>query len=156
MARRGRPPILDAVKQGQVLALLSVGCSKAVAARFVGCVPATITRTARRDPQFAAALKQALCSPEIGYLKSIQRASRKEQYWRAAAWALERIMPEKYARRDPEVITIDQVARLLAQMSEIVVSEVPARYRKAVVKRLDQLATLLRATKSPEGKRQSE
>jgi hypothetical protein len=145
--RRGRPPILDGNKQREILAIVSVGCSQRVAAGYVHCSPRTIRRTARRDPAFADRLQQARHNPEIFYLKSIQKAARKEQYWRAAAWALERTIPEKYARRGPDVITAGQIGVLMAQFAAIIVNEVPvARYRKNILRRLDVLCTSLGIT----------
>jgi len=147
VAQRGRRPVLDEMKQREILALLSVGCSRRVAARYVGCAPATIQNTARRDATFAEKLRQAPYNNEIGYLKNIQKAARKEQYWRAAAWALERTMPEKYARRGPDVITVEQIAHLLAQVGDILVQEVlDPKQRKKIIKRLDALTRSLGAS----------
>jgi len=74
-----------------------------------------------------------------------QRAARKEQYWRAAAWALERTFPERYGRRDPEAITIEQLTRLLSRFADIIVEEVPvAAHRKRILKRLERLTAGLR------------
>lgn len=149
MARGGRPPVLDEIKQREILALLTVGCSLRVAARYVGCNPRTIRRTAQRDARFAGKLRQAQYHAEIGFLKNIQRAARKEQYWRAAAWALERKFPQRYARRDPEAITMEQLTRLLSQFAQIVVDEVPvAAHRKRILKRLEQLTASLRRAPS--------
>ncbi len=144
MAKRGRPPVLDERKQCEILALLAVGCTQRVAACYVHCNRSTIRRTAARDPQFAERLSQARHHAEVGYLKNIHKAAQKEQYWRAAAWALERTLPERYARRGPDVITIEQISRLLAQFAEIIVEEVPvARYRKSILKRLEDLTRSL-------------
>jgi hypothetical protein len=144
MARRGRRPILDEIKQREILALLTVGCSQRAAARYVGCARATIQNTGQRDPKFAEKLRQAKYHAEIGFLKNIQKAARKEQYWRAAAWALERTMPEKYARRGPDVITVEQISHLLSQFADIIVQEVPVpRYRKNILKRLEALTRSL-------------
>jgi hypothetical protein len=147
VASRGRPPVLDAIKKGEILALLTIGCSRRVAAQYVGCARCTIERTAQRDPAFGAKLQQAKTNTEIGFFKNIQKAAQKEQYWRAAAWALERMMPEKYARRSPDVITIEQIAVLLSQFTDIIVAEVPvAEHRKNLLKRLDLLTRALGGT----------
>jgi len=144
MARRGRRPILDEIKQREILALLTVGCSRRTAARYVGCARSTIQNTAQRDPKFAEKLRQANYHAEIGFLKTIQKAGRKEQYWRAAAWALERTMPERYARRGPDVITVEQISHLLSQITDLIVEEVPVdRFRKNVVKRMELLTKSL-------------
>ena len=92
------------------------------------------------DAQFAQNLGQAEHQAEIAYLKSIQKAAKKEQYWRAAAWVLERKNPDDFARRGPNVFTPDQITLILAKFAEIVVNEVPvAAYRKNVLKKLDAL-----------------
>lgn len=140
MAKCGRRPVLDDVKRREILAILSVGCSRRTAARYVGCAPSTIQNTADRDSQFAQELRHAEYQSEIGYLRNIQKAARQERYWRAAAWALERKNPRDFARRGPDVITVDQIKQLLAQFAEIIVEEVPvAMYRKNILKRLGGL-----------------
>jgi hypothetical protein len=140
VGKRGRPPVLNEEKRGQILAILSVGCSYGMAAEYVGCAVCTIQRTAERDPSFAKRLVQAKCNAELGLVKNIRNAAKKEQHWRAAAWALERGFPEKYARRGPDVITLEQIGLLLAKFSELIIEEVPELYRKRILKRVDALA----------------
>jgi hypothetical protein len=139
VGKGGRRPVLDDGKRREILAILSVGCSQATAARYVGCAVSTIQRTADRDPEFADQLRRSTCNNEIGLLQNIRKAAKKEQYWRAAAWALERGFPDKYAPRAPDVITVEQIAVLLAKISDIVVQQVPERYRKNILKRMDAL-----------------
>ena len=140
MAKCGRKPVLDDIKKREIAALLAVGCSRQTAARYVGCAATTIHKTAERDEDFAAKLRQAYCNAEIGLLQNIRNAAKKEQYWRAAAWTLERRYPEKYARRGPDVITVDQISHLLSQFADIIVAEVPvAKYRKRILARLEVL-----------------
>ena len=144
MTRLGRRNVLDQTKKDVIAALLAVGCSRWTAARYVGCSRSTIANAARRDPEFDAQLRQAKAQAEVGLLKNIRAAAQKEQHWRAAAWALERRYPEKYARRGPQVITVDQIAQLLSQFADIVVEEVPvAEYRKNILKRLEALTKSL-------------
>ena len=59
--------------------------------------------------------------------------------WRAAAWALERGFPERYARRGPDVITVEQIGQLLTKFSAIVVQELPERYRTHILKKMDEM-----------------
>jgi hypothetical protein len=144
MAKRGRPPVLDEIKRREILAILAVGGSRRTAARYVGCAVSTIQNTADRDRRFAKDLGHAEHQAEIAYLNNIQRAAAKEQYWRAAAWILERKNPDDFARRNPDVFTPDQVTLILAKFAEIVVGEVPvAVYRKNVLKKLDSLIVSL-------------
>ena len=144
MTTRGRPPVLDAEKQAKVVALPTIGCNFRAAAEYVGCARSTIERKAERNPEFAEKLRQARTNTEIGFFKSVQRASQKEQYWRAAAWALERMMPERYAPRGPDVITVEQIGVLVApQFADVIVAELPAKDRKKVLARLDMLTRAL-------------
>ena len=147
MKKRGRRPALDDGKQREILAIISVGCSQNVAAQYVGCAVSTIQRTAEREPKFAEKLGKAKSNAELGLVKNIRNAAKKEQYWRAAAWALERGFPEKYARRGPDVITAEQLAQLLAQFAEMIIQQVPVdEYRRNIVKGVESLARSLGQT----------
>ena len=138
--KRGRPPVLDDMKKGQILGIVGVGCSRRTAARFVGCDAKTIRNTAGRDPEFAGQLAHASQAAEIEYVRNINQAAKKEQYWRAAAWALERLNPEDFAKRSPGYLTPEEVRTLLDRVGEILLDEIPvARFRKAALKRLDRL-----------------
>lgn len=144
MADARKRPALDEFKKREILAILSVGCSRRTAAKYVGCAPATILRTAQRDKAFAEQLRRAECKSEIGYLKNIQKAARKEQYWRAAAWALERTNPQDFGPRKPDVITLDQIKELLTAMTQMIVEELPVpEYRKTILKRVAALVRSL-------------
>lgn len=149
MAATGRRPVLDEIKKREILAILSVGCSRRRAARYVGCAASTIRRTALRDPAFDERLRRTQCRTEVAYLKNIQAAAAKAQYWRAAAWALERLNPTDFAPRRPDVITVDQIEQLLAGFAEIIVREVPvAKYRKRILLRLATLTRRVRRAAS--------
>jgi hypothetical protein len=144
MARRGRRPVLDETKRREIAALLSAGCSQRAAARYVGCARSTIAYTLARDEAFAAMVRKALCNAEVTLIRNIRNAAKKEQYWRAAAWMLERAYPERYARRGPDVITVEQIAGLLSHFSQIVAEEVPvARFRQNALRRLEELSKKL-------------
>ena len=140
MGKRGRPPVLDEGKQREIAAILSLGCSQAAAARYVGCAGSTIQRTAEREPAFAERLDRAKSNAEVGLVRNIRDAANKSQYWRAAAWALERFFPDDYSQRHPRVITAPQLAAVLTQFAEILIRQVPVeRYRKRIVKELQAL-----------------
>lgn len=145
MTQRGRLA-LDKEKQGLIVAILSMGCSQSMAAKYVGCARSTIHRTAERDPKFAERLREARGNAELGLVKRIRKAAEKDQYWRAAAWALERCFPEQYARRGPDVITLDQIGLLFTRFSEIVAEELPEAQRKEVFKRMDAAARAIGIT----------
>jgi hypothetical protein len=139
VAQRGRQPVLDDAKKSQIVTILGVGCSQRIAARYVGCSEGTIRNTARRDPVFAERILEARREAEVGLLKNIRSAAEKSQYWRAAAWALERIFPQRYARRGPDVITVDQIGRLMVQFIDAIHRELPEEHRDRVIDRLHAL-----------------
>ena len=142
----GRPPILDEVKKREICAILTVGCTRAVAAQYVGCCTKTIRNTAQRDSEFALDLQRAETSDEIAHLANINRAAKEGRYWRAAAWALERKYPNRYAQRLPHTFTIDQVAQILAQFADVIVEEVSdAESRDGIMNRLSDLTAGLQA-----------
>ena len=151
MAKCGRRPVLNATKKDQIVAIIGAGCSRRTAAAYVGCAPATIQNTANRDPKFAERLRQAGYQAQIGYLKNIQNAARKEQYWRAAAWALERLNPEDFALPNPNQVAVDQMKQLMEQFAQIVTEEVHlVKTRKNILKRFNAL--IGRSERSKDGR----
>ncbi len=138
-------PVLTEEKRNAIVAILSVGCPRYVAARYVGCSPTTIARTAARDPQFAARLRQAQASVELAFLRRIGKAADKEQYWRAAAWALERMFPQRYARRDPrDTFDARQVQAALEVLAELLCEFLPPAARRELNRRLARAVDHLR------------
>ncbi|MBN2475841.1 MAG: hypothetical protein JXB62_14610 [Pirellulales bacterium] len=152
MSQRGRRALLDEYKRREILAILAVGGNREMAARYVGCRVNTIQNTADRDPEFAVQLRQKERQWEVSYLGNIRAAAGNERHWRAAAWALERLDPERYGRRGPDVITISQVAMLLTQFTEVIAQEVPvAEYRKNILKRFNAISESLRGASKKRG-----
>lgn len=137
MAQPGRRSALDETKKGQIVGILSVGCSRRAAARLVGCSPETIRRTALRDAEFAAAIAKAESQSEVLCLKNVQEAGKDKKYWRAAAWVLERRYSDDYASRRPGTITVAQLLDLLKQITDLLMDEALAievrqRFRRKI------------------------
>ncbi len=120
-----------------------------MAAQYVGCLPRAIQETADHDLGFAEKLRKKEQSVEITYLENIRKAAQDQRHWRAAAWALERIRPERYAQRRPDSITVEQVRNLLTQFTQVITEEVPARYRKNILKRFAAISAGLKGTSKP-------
>jgi hypothetical protein len=132
---------LDETKKREVFAILTVGGTRLMAAQYVGCHVETIRNTALREPGFADQLRKAELGPEITFLRNIQQASKDPKQWRASAWALERLYPDRYGRRPPKSITPEQLAEVVREMGTVVVGEVPVkRFREQVLLRLSELA----------------
>lgn len=125
-----------------VIAIITVGCSRETAARYVGCSPPIIRREIAENSRFAAEVAKAEEDSELYFLNKIRQAADKEQYWRAAAWALERRCPNRYAPRGSGAMSLDQVKALLARLADLVVQEIPGRAeRRRLLKRIHALVT---------------
>lgn len=131
--------VLDAAKRQRIIALVANGSSRRIAARFVGCSPSTITRTAARDPAFAADLARAEEALEVECLRAIRDAAKTPRYWRAAAWLLERRNPDDYATRTPRLYTAAQVLELFTQALTPLSPDVSDAPRHEAVKKLSTL-----------------
>ncbi len=99
MLKPNRSRVLDESKKETILALLSVGCSRETAARYVGCDPKRVENVIERDPAFAEKVARAEMAVEVAHLRNVLQAARDRRNWRAAAWFLERAFPEKYGAK---------------------------------------------------------
>jgi len=141
--------LLDQHKRQVVLALVANGSSRRVAARYLGCAPSTITRTAARDPVFAAELARAEQVAELKLLRLVQSAAKFPRYWRAAAWLLERKNPEDFAARPPRLITDEQVAEITAQIIDALYEDLPEENYRRAIERLTAALEEIRSLREP-------
>ena len=89
------------------------------------------------DPEFAEQVAKAEENSEVFYLSCIRRAALKEQYWRAAAWVLERRLPNRYATKQPETLTTEHVQKFMAACMRIIAEELPDQeQREKIIQRL--------------------
>ena len=141
----------DKSKQEKVITALELGCSLTAAAKLANCSPNTVRREATLDADFGERYEKARGQSEFDYLDLLHSAAKKPQYWRAAAWALERRFPKHYALRSPDVITLSQITILIAKIAQILEEEIPApTIRKKILKRLDAITADLRKENQPE------
>jgi hypothetical protein len=144
MTERIQLPVLDTLQQRDVCTILSVGGSRETAAKFVGCAPEAIRRDADRDPEFSERLKRAESNLEVTHLSIIQEAAKKN--WRASAWVLERIRPERFAKRDPHAVTNEQLGAVLTCLADILIEEIPDDLHKDnVLRRVDAIVAQLQS-----------
>lgn len=87
-------PTLDDSKRSAICTILSLGGTRRMAARYVGCTERTIRNTAARDRKFSQSLKQTELSPEITFLRTLLNAGKEAKYWQAAKWALQHMYPD--------------------------------------------------------------
>jgi hypothetical protein len=128
-------------EQSEALAILSAGCSRAAAARCIRCSPYILKREIMENINFAEQVAKAEEGVELFYISRIRSASLKEQYWRAAAWALERRLPDRYGQKKPGSLTAEQVQKFLASYLQIIADEVPDNeLRTKILNRLNDEA----------------
>jgi hypothetical protein len=136
-----KPLILTPEQQKEICDTLASGASRTVAARFAGCHPATLRAEIRRNPEFEKRVIKSENNLETVMLRAIRQATESDvKHWRAAAWGLERIFPNRYAKRRSDTLTRDQVHEVISEVSEIVASELPVpRFRQRIFHRLGVL-----------------
>jgi hypothetical protein len=149
MSRKPQPPLTD-TQRHDICEMLSSGASRASAAQFAGCHVAALRAEMRRNPDFAGRVRQAELNLESTMLRAIRTVAQQDQkQWRAAAWALERIYPNRYAKRRSNTLTVDQVHEFISEVTEIIASELPVpRFRERIFNRLAILFATAR-TRSP-------
>ncbi|NOY29461.1 MAG: helix-turn-helix domain-containing protein [Planctomycetes bacterium] len=122
MANVGRPRALDEFKRREIAALLAAGSGIADAARYVGCSARTIRREALRNEDFHDTLRKAELSSQLEPLRTLRKAA--SSNWRAAAWLLERINPDRFAKHDARSIRIDELDSIVGQLVEMIAGEI--------------------------------
>jgi hypothetical protein len=139
---RRRPngkPVLDDFKKGLIINMVTEGSSQRSAAGAVGCAPSTITRTAQRDRRFGLDLLQAHELLKMRALRTMNRVADQDKNWRAAAWLLERLEPDRFALRKPFQFTLDQMKDIFKQVCKAFSQGVPSENRMAAFRRLTEL-----------------
>ena len=148
--KRGRPAAIDHNKTETIVGMLSLGCTRANAARYVGCTPETLRKTAKRDPKFAERMRQAEMNLEMKHMNNLVNASGRS--WRASAWVLERLNPRRFGRRRADAYSPDQIKGLIELVAGLLVDEVAdSSDRKKICDRLERIAQKLDSV--PEARR---
>jgi hypothetical protein len=122
----GRPPSFNEAMKGEVVRLVSQGFSVRLAARWVGCAEGTIRYARKRDPQFARQFEQGQIEREMELLRIIREAAKDPRQWRAGAWWLERMFPERYAPCKGKGISAQQLVERVDQFFDDIEGRVPA------------------------------
>jgi hypothetical protein len=124
-------------QRDEVLAILSVGCSRAAATRSVRCSTALLRNDMLNDAEFAQQVAKAESGMELFYLSRIRNAMQKEQHWRAAAWMLERRLPQRYGIKNADTMTAEQVQKFMTTCIQVLADELTdEKLRKKVLEQL--------------------
>ncbi len=140
MADAGRPRVLDDAKCREICALISAGYHLTGAGQYVGCSARTIRREMKRNQDFAERIRKSTLLAELDPLNAIRQSARTN--WRAAAWYLERVHPQRYARRNPALVKPAEIQEFLDGVAEIIIREVRSlRAQQRILKRLSAMST---------------
>lgn len=132
---------LTAEQKREATLIAAVGCDRETAAKYVGCSPASLDEALRDDADFAKEMRRAEAGCELAHMRNVQQAARDERYWRASVWWLERLAPERYARRDADTLSRREVARFLAAVAAAIADVVRHEDdRHRVLEKLSDLA----------------
>lgn len=139
---RKKSNLLDEKQKNEVIAILTVGCSRKTAARYVGSTASAILETARTDTAFAEKLQHAQEQAEIASMKNIHNAAKQERYWKASAWILERKNPEEFRLQSPDTLSAEQVEMIVTYLSRMIVEEIKSPTQRKKI--LAQLETFMK------------
>lgn len=134
----GRPRAFDDAMRREVCALITAGCDLRYAARYVGCSLSTLRRELQRNDEFSAQIRRAEAGAAIHPLVAMNQAA--STHWRAAAWMLERTMPERFARPAAKKFSQRQAKQLISDLVELLRAEtMPPIIRERLEKRVTAL-----------------
>ena len=140
---------LDEQKRRQIIALITNGSSRRVAAQRVGCAASTVTRCAARDRKFALGLLEAEHAAEVLLLRRIQAAAEDPKHWRAAAWLLERRNPSDFYLRPPTLITPEQMKGFMEQFASFLHEDLPQKNYRRIIHKIRKLSRECEAANAP-------
>ena len=127
-------------QRGEVCAVLGLGCGRATAAKRIGREEVELYEEASRNPEFAAEMRQAESAYELRHMKNVYEAASDPKNWRVSVWALEHVLPERYARRDPGRINASQAVKIVGMVADILVEEVTDEaIRESIQRRIGSL-----------------
>jgi len=114
--KMGRPPVItDEVKEA-ILRTISLGLHAERAAQAHGISRGTFSSYRKRNPDFAAAIKEAEAAAESTFLGRMFLHT--DRHWQCLAWMLERRWPERWAKREHvEVSTKGEAEQLLSDLA---------------------------------------
>ena len=100
-----RPSRWNAEAIKAVIAAITDGCPRRVAAALVGFSERELYRRIEKDGQFRQAVEKADAAAVHKMVKIVEAAA--PNSWQAAWWGLERRHPRDWARRDPATLPPD-------------------------------------------------
>lgn len=115
-----------------------MGGTRQIAAKYVKRPRQAIDATCEVDEGFALKMRNAEARLEVMQLRNIEQAG--EKNWRASAWLLERMYPDRYGARKAGVLTREEMAAVWDRLAAIVQMEVRCkRTQGRLAKRLGEI-----------------
>ena len=133
MPRPGRPKKIHDQAKREFCMLVGLGMRRVLAADHLGISLRAVQYEMRRTPAFRAQVRRAEMEAEAVPLANLRSGARSS--WRAAAWYLERVFPDRYRRHKPGGLTVQQVDELAEEFIESILKHVSDPvYRREVLK----------------------
>lgn len=124
MTSQTEPQPLGDQQKREFCLIVSIGCDRETASKYLGCTQRQLQRTLQQDSQFAKKLARAEATPEFIHMRNLHNAAKDEKHWRVSVWWLERCAPERYARRSPDAISAAQLRQIIKQLADAIAGEV--------------------------------
>jgi hypothetical protein len=99
----GRPTKKTPEARKRIIQAIEMGATRRLAALYAGISEALLYEWQAEDVEFLEEIKGAEARRSIRWLATIEKAS--ELTWQAAAWKLERLMPDEYGRKTRTEVT---------------------------------------------------
>jgi hypothetical protein len=100
-----RPSKYTPERVERFLQAVKLGSTYRLAAAYAGISHETYATWLDTKPEFFAAVKEAEGAAVVGWLAKIEKAAN-EGNWQAAAWKLERRLPEDFGRKDRQSVEL--------------------------------------------------
>jgi hypothetical protein len=152
MADKPTSSHLTDVQKQQICAILSAGCDRLAAAKYVGCSWDEIRGAMLEDRRFADDVRRAEAGAELTHMRNVQNAARDDKHWRASVWWLERRAPDRYGRREAGALSARQLEKIVDLLVAVVSEEVhDAQDRERLLNRLRQVTDSLQQMLGDDG-----
>jgi predicted glycosyltransferase len=112
----------DQIKEAT--AIIAAGATMNTAARAIGMKPDQFRSAVLADPELTHKVRKAEQQAELFYIAKVREATQKPNGWRAAAWWLERRLPDVFGFTKPEQITKDKLEMFMKQIVELIIEYV--------------------------------
>jgi len=121
--------------------MLHLGCDRETASKYLGWTASHLRQELHRSSDFAIQVLRAEASAEFHQIHNVHEATKEAKNWRASVWWLERMAPERFAKRSTNVVTETEWQEFLEALAEAVVSEIADDAdRNRLLNRLAQMA----------------